>query len=84
MHFLITKILQRKTAPAKSAAEVGQRFLVSLSTATVYPTAWQENVVPAHLLRVKAAPEDAPGDVVLSFFELKPISHIYGGCERAI
>ena len=47
-------------------------------------TSRRESLLPARLLRVKAAPEDVPGEVVLSYLELKPMSHICGVYKRAI
>ena len=88
----MAKTLQRKTALAKSATEAGLRISLSNTILTFSKqlgrlrdvTSCQESVLPAHLFRVKAAPEDVPDGVVLSFLDLKPISHICGGCEQTI
>ena len=85
MYFIGARILQRKTTLVKIATEVGRRFCFSKHRDPLRDVAsCSESALPAHLLRAKAAPKDIPGDVGLLFLQLKPMSHIRGGCKRDI
>ena len=87
MYFLTAKILQPRHALSRRAQQHRPATTLSFSKhrdRLSDVTSWRESLLPAYLLRLKAAPEGIPGSVVLSFLQSTPTSHVCGGYERAI